>query len=699
MTQMNRREALAAAAACGASLVWASGPARASTIPWRERRDVFPQGVASGDPAPDGAILWTRRPPASDGKASARLTVEIAEDEAFTRVVATRQARISADLNWTCRVMASGLKPAHVYFYRFTDETGSGSRVGRTITAPATNSDAPVRFAFASCQNQNVGYNNAYKRMIFEDRARPPAEQLGFVLHLGDFVYELVWYPEDRKQGYFSRKIRDIVRFPTGEKIADFHVPVDLADYRALYQGYLADEDLQDARARWPFVCIWDNHEFSWQGWQSWQRFGPSVRFAPSRKVAACQAWFEFQPARVVKAGGDRSLDRFTAPVVKDAVVPKGAEVGPVDAVGLGTDPSNLAAIGSLTLYRALRFGKNVELILTDNRSYRCEGVLNGNMADAFFPAKGFPAAPQELVEIFDAGRAYEGGPPATLVTNDGKTLPNPRKDGEPQTMLGAVQKRWFLDRLARSDARWKVWGNSIGMLEERMDPQNLPAGMTEPWAGKGFGVLRTDDWAGFFHERGEILDHLKARGVTGVASLAGDRHAFFAGRVAKHLPPGKFEPVMLEFVGAGISSSGAGEGEPYSIKKTNPLRPLYLLDRPDGAPPLPMHNFTVMHGVKAALTLSKTGDMKAALAEHNPDLSPHLSFLDLGGYGYGVVTVGAKEMEVEFVCIPTPREPAATPDGGPLAYRVRHTAALWKPGQAPVLKQQIVEGEPPLAI
>ena len=32
------------------------------------------------------------------------------------------------------------------------------------------------------------------------------------VLHLGDFVYEVVWYPEDRTQGYYSRKLRDVVR-------------------------------------------------------------------------------------------------------------------------------------------------------------------------------------------------------------------------------------------------------------------------------------------------------------------------------------------------------------------------------------------------------------------------------------------------------------------------------------------------------
>src|SRR5215467_5392492 len=159
------------------------------------------------------------------------------------------------------------LQPARTYWYRFTDEYGNGSRVGRTITAPAEDSGRPVRFAFVSCQNANQGAQNAYRRMIFEDERAKEEERLQFVLHLGDFIYEIVWYPEDRPQGMYDRRLRDIVRYQNGEKIADFHIPTDVGDYRAIYRNYLHDPDLQDARARWPFVCMWDNHEFSWIGW------------------------------------------------------------------------------------------------------------------------------------------------------------------------------------------------------------------------------------------------------------------------------------------------------------------------------------------------------------------------------------------------------------------------------------------------
>ena len=69
----------------------------------------------------------------------------------------------------------------------------------------------------------------------------------------------------------YDRRLRDIVNYAHGEKIQDFHIPTDVNDYRAIYRAYLHDPDLQDARARWPFVNMWDNHEFSWKGWQSLQ--------------------------------------------------------------------------------------------------------------------------------------------------------------------------------------------------------------------------------------------------------------------------------------------------------------------------------------------------------------------------------------------------------------------------------------------
>src|SRR3982751_1994836 len=140
---MTRRDFLAMAAVLGAEAAWSRTSAKPSKISWQERRDLFPEGVASGDPDSNSVLLWTRRAPQSEPhakpaqKLGAELTVEVALDQTFQRVIATQRVSISAEADWTCRVLVGGLKPAQVYWYRFTDAEGSGSRVGRTIPAPA----------------------------------------------------------------------------------------------------------------------------------------------------------------------------------------------------------------------------------------------------------------------------------------------------------------------------------------------------------------------------------------------------------------------------------------------------------------------------------------------------------------------------------------------------------------------------------
>ncbi len=683
---LNRRQFAALAGAFGAVLASASGKAFASTRSWTERRDLYPEGVASGDPQAQSVLLWTRRVPA--GKSAPKLTVEIAEDEAFTRVVSTATVTPKAENDWTVRVLAARLKPATTYWYRFSDAQGLGSRIGRTRTAPADDDTRPVAFAFVSCQDENTGWNNAYRRMIYEDMQKLEAEQIGFVLHLGDFVYEMVWYPEDRTKGYLGRKIRDVVRYPKGEKHSDFYVPVDVDDYRALYRGYLADPDLQDARARWPFICMWDNHEFSWRGYQSLANFGKGVVNFQTRKVAATQAWFEYQPARVKKVrGGD--WNEYDAPKVVDAPVTA------FDEYGLGQEPNNLAAIGGLTVYRQLRYGHNVDLILTDNRSYRSLHPLNDDATNAFATPAFLGATPEEAMDIWDAGRTYNGGnPPDTIAFGD-KQIPNFCKDKPPATMLGKDQKAWFLERLRTSGATWKVWGNSVGSLDTRVDMQNLPEKFGK-WPGAGYGSLNYDDWSGYRSERGEVLDFVKANGVTGLTSVCGDRHGFYAGVLSKSLPPLAYEPVALEFVGTSISSPGSHEANEVYVPDTEPLHALFV-KRPASGPSLPTINMSVMHGVRAALAYDASGDLKEALSHSNPEVAPHMSFVEMEAHGYSVVRASAGALETEFVGIPNPSEHAGTEDGGPLRYRVRLRAKAWKPGETPALEQTLVEGTLPL--
>src|SRR6201995_1604326 len=401
---LNRREFVQLAAAMGASLAW-GGSARASTTGWHERRDLYPEGVASGDPDPSSVILWTRRPFESGGRRV--LTVEVAEDDAFRRDLGKAAAPVSAESDWTTRVLVGRLKPARVYWYRFTDQEGNGSRVGRTITAPPANDPRPVNFAFVSCQDVNEGKLNAYRRMIFEDERAAPENQLGFVLHLGDFIYEVVESPDEVKTRY-HRPIYEVARIPDGGQTGKLHYPLTVDGYRAVYRGYLADPDLQDARARWPFVAMWDNHEFSWQGWQSIQKAGGPERPGQSIKVAANQAWFEYLPARVAPPSG--SLEAFGPPTVKDVPIEQW------DENGLGTEPNNLAAINSLIGYRTYRYGPHLDLIITDQHSYRSADPFSDDSLAKLGGEEFIDMAPEPLMQVLDGGRAFNGGnPPAEV--------------------------------------------------------------------------------------------------------------------------------------------------------------------------------------------------------------------------------------------------------------------------------------------
>jgi alkaline phosphatase D len=686
---LNRRRFLAAAAAMGASAVLGCSRTSVSRSAWRERRDSFPEGVASGDPDPDSVLLWTRYP-ARPGRE--RLTVEVAEDQAFQRVVAAAEVAVSALTDWTCRVLVGDLTPRTVYWYRFTDTDGNGSRIGRTTTAPEHDDDRPVRFAFVSCQNANQGAQNAYRRMIFEDLRAPAGEQLGFVLHLGDFIYEIVWYPEDRPRGMYDRRLRDIVRYPHGEKISDFHIPTTVEDYRAVYKAYLHDPDLQDARARWPFVSMWDNHEFSWLGWQGMQRFNGENRPAQTRKVAANQAWFEYLPSRVGRAGLPL-IEQFNPPHVVDAPVTE------FDDQGLGQEPNNLEAIASLTGYRSVHWGRHIELMITDQHSYRSEEPMDRAEAKPFSSGDFPELIPQEAQEILDAGRSAHDGSPPLAIRYGGSYVPNFRRSEPPQTILGAEQKAWFLSRLRSSDATWKIWGNTIGTLDSRADPQNLPAGLTRPWPGAGYAGFGGGDYGSAYVERGEIYDYVRDEGIVGFVTVAGDRHSFWAGLAAKTLPPLPLEPVGVAFITGSISAPGMVEALEYNLPKDHPLRPLFLVQRPGESKPEPTVNLLMRHGVRSCLEYNRSGDIERARQLSNPDVSPHLSFLDMGGHGYATLRVSSDAIACEFVCIPRPIERAETPDGGPLLYRVAHRVRLWKAGERPKLEQQILEGRPTLSL
>lgn len=275
---------------------------------------LFSLGVASGEPLPDGVVLWTRLAPdplngGGMGPEPVPVRWEIAEDEAMRRIVRRGTAMAHAAWAHSVHVEANGLAPGRVYWYRFSAR-GEASPVGRTRTAPA-GKVARLRFAAASCQDFQNGYYSAYRHMARED--------LDFVLFLGDYIYEYAANPQRTRQ------------HRGGETVT-------LADYRNRYAQYRADPDLQAAHAAFPWLAVADDHEVEndYANDRSEKQTPPAAFLA--RRAAAYRAFYEHMPLR-------------------PAMAPRAA---------------------SLPLYRRRRFGDLVDLFLLDERQFRSDQACPG---------------------------------------------------------------------------------------------------------------------------------------------------------------------------------------------------------------------------------------------------------------------------------------------------------------------------------
>ncbi len=277
-------------------------------------REPFSLGVASGEPLPEGVVLWTRLAPdplevgGGMPRRKAPVRWEVARDENFRRVMRKGNTFATPELAHSVHVEVDGLEPDREYFYRF--KTGSeDSPVGRTRTAPAADADQELRFAFVSCQNFPAGYFTAYRHIAEED--------LALVVHLGDYIYE------GDAQGTIGRG-----HVPAGEIFT-------LDDYRRRYGQYKGDPDLRAGHARHPFAVTWDDHEVENNYADEIPQDERDREGFLRRRADAYQAYYEHQPLRL-------------------SARPQGPD---------------------LRLYRRLSFGRMAEFNVLDTRQYRSDQV------------------------------------------------------------------------------------------------------------------------------------------------------------------------------------------------------------------------------------------------------------------------------------------------------------------------------------
>jgi alkaline phosphatase D len=478
MNQLDRRSFLRLAAYGSALATLRLGAACTSDDPVDR---MFPQGIASGDPAPDGVLLWTRVATA------ARVQYEVAADREFVEVVVAGEAEVDPDRDRTVRVEISGLAPGGVYWYRFIAD-GVVSPVGRTRTAPAPDADVPVRIALASCQDFGGRYFHAWRALLDRD-------DIDLVLFIGDYIYETIGHlglepPPERT-----------VELPDGMLLEDSlkgtRAAVSLADYRALYRQYRRDPDLRAVHAKFPFVTIWDDHEFANDCWQDHatdfdDAYGDEQSTA--RREAATRAWYEHHPIR--------------RPYTREAGFP-----------------------ADLSVQRALRWGKHVELVLLDERYHRADHLVPEGPIDRpvghFMQNSAFGSRTFVIKSAFD----------------ERETIAQP-------TMLGSAQREWAIDTVKASTATWKLLASPLVMAQMVVDLSSYES-LPEMFRQRFY--FKTDQWDGFRSERRAVLE--ACAGVDNLVVLSGDLHGFFAAELHADFDAPAAEPLAVEYAVSAISA------------------------------------------------------------------------------------------------------------------------------------------------
>ena len=653
----------------------------APTFSEEESAKYFPQSVASGDPRPDSVVLWVRVEDASRPDADAQVELTMALDAEMTRGVSLGAEALfmgtTADTDHCLAVRVGGLDPDTVYYYRFRYRTLDGvaqSRVGRTRTAPATDAVRPVRFAVMCCQDYGAKYFHVARHISQQD--------VDFVLHLGDYIYETTGNPSfqaasDERNVVFSAP-EEALELGSGD--STYLAAQSLSNYRDLYKLYRSDPDLQALHERHPMIAIWDDHEFSddCHGDVATYRDGQVDETSPDRRAAADQAWFEYTP-----------VDYLTAPAAK------------LD--NQGKFPDNFA------IYRGFVFGQNLELLLTDLRRFRPDHLIPEDappgavFLTAAEVAANFETAPSDLVPYVDiesfADGAYraalEDGADALQITAESlsgdfsavwintalaalsdagvKTLPEPidvedaslergyayhsllktqqfsrigsryviavgpfealaqklwlASKGKSEMLMGQAQRDWFLGALHDSTRTFKIWASEIAFMSRHIDLTDFE---TAPPELRTVISVSAEDWDGFPNERRALLKEMAKK--RDVVILSGDLHCFFAG--TPYLD-GDEETRVVELTTGSATSTTWLDSIQQSLSEDSTL---------------PMSVEVLVQNIGLLL------------ANNMRRPNPHLAYQALDDNGYSVVEVGADDVGMTTYRIAT-KYVATAPD------------------------------------
>ncbi len=391
--------------------------------------------LAVGDVGPNAGLLWVQ----ADGPAQLVVEVEAPGTGGARRF----QRSLDAGTDFTAKIPVNGLSPGRRQHWRAVlvdDNGGSLASAGASFrTAPPSGAAVPVRLAWGGdLAGQNVCRDAEQGFEVFRAiNERAPDLFVG----MGDMIYA---------DGLCEAR----GSYGNAQVPGDFARAADLAGYRAHWRYARADAGLRRLLANSVYLPTWDDHE-------------------------------------VVEDVGPLHDSRDEAPYTPgEHLLPIGL------AAMLEQNPITEHPERPGRLYRAVRWGKHLELLLLDTRQYR------------------------------DANSASDSA-------------------ARPKTLLGREQLTWLKDKLKTSDATWVVVASSV--------PLAIPTGW--PAEGGRDGWADFDQPSGFEQELRAILSYAADVGRKDLLFISADVHfaAAFSYRPAVERPGFVVHELITGPLSAGI--------------------------------------------------------------------------------------------------------------------------------------------------
>lgn len=362
--------------------------------------NVHAQLLATGDPRPDGAVLWAR------AEGGGELTLELSDEAHFERPLQRLAMRLEAVRDFTAQLDVVGLTPQTRYHWRLVRADGTALPARASfVTAPLAAERSSVKLLFgADLGGQGFGRlmpgnpSGQTGWPIFEAMR---AESADFFVALGDMLYsDRPVTAEAPDKGFAKGNSFQLPKPGPG------HVST-LEDFRRDWLYHRGEPHIDRFLRSTPLVATWDDHELVNDSGGKELVHGPRPD-----ELARDSRLTQSDPSRP-RSSDNRRQSVFHNPALYRAGRQAMFEWNPLPVLNAaaGTDPA-LAPEGR-RLYRSLRWGSLVEVFMLDTRSER---------------------DPRYRID----------------------------SDSAPKTMLGAAQVAWLKDSLARSSALWKLIVSSV---------------------------------------------------------------------------------------------------------------------------------------------------------------------------------------------------------------------------------------------